>query len=584
LPEKPVKGLDDFLASPLLVGEDHTDVSPKIFLIENLGRLKKEGYTTLFLEHLFYENQGELDAYFKSPPGTPLPQATAACASEQDGRIRCAEGSEAMVAHYNFSALIMAAKELGIRIVGIDSYYEYAKHTRGPKEHEIGVRRQQSMNYMAYHIIQSEMHGKPKEKWMGLVGETHLKHQVTGVLGVGELLGARTIHVRDEMPDKEKHPSTRFHGEIRMPLVDASRTAEATERKVERVPGPSADICLYGYTHEPMPLFRAGVLVAPVVEPTAIVVPESKAVKAIPLSVPPKSTVVSGPPSTSMAHPVSRTRKSPDISLHQAEIKRMPREPDDRATLSPGKKGAPFAMPAPKEVSATISPFAEILEFGNTHLQCRRFDTDIKKHAGTGSITVDAYMKSMGLFLVQLERSTLSPGDKLNVKRDLYIHLQDVTTEFDSHPLCAAHASDGSNRALTALEAMLGQSHPAESKEHVVDMRETIREIVAKEIGTERVKYLDGLILAKAKEPHNDVTYMESLKIFLAQLSESGLSATVQREIRADLSTFFNTTLLAPTSTHVLASSTHPKERVNTCVQHILAQAEPALTVTVGHV
>jgi hypothetical protein len=95
-----------------------------------------------------------------------------------------------------FIALLWAAKAANIRIVGIDTQSEYKMF---PPKTVGGVDplRQQSMNYVAHEIIQYEMKAHPHEKWLAFMGEAHLCEVVPGVLGMGELTGARAVHIRD---------------------------------------------------------------------------------------------------------------------------------------------------------------------------------------------------------------------------------------------------------------------------------------------------------------------------------------------------------------------------------------------------
>src|SRR5258708_599155 len=51
-PPKPITQISDLLNSNFIVGEAHSHVSPKKFLIENMKNLKKSGFKTLFMEHL----------------------------------------------------------------------------------------------------------------------------------------------------------------------------------------------------------------------------------------------------------------------------------------------------------------------------------------------------------------------------------------------------------------------------------------------------------------------------------------------------------------------------------------------------
>jgi hypothetical protein len=188
--------MDDLLKESLWAGEDHEDSAAKKFLVDNMLILKEAGYTTLFMEHLFYEDQGELDKYFATPHAL-IPPRTKASLEDQDQRIRRDGISKERLQKYCFTGVLAAAKAAGIRVVGIDERFEYRPSCQGTREEGVMRSRQESMNFLAHQIITREISLGRTTKWIGFVGETHLKQILPGVLGVGELLGARVVHLRD---------------------------------------------------------------------------------------------------------------------------------------------------------------------------------------------------------------------------------------------------------------------------------------------------------------------------------------------------------------------------------------------------
>src|SRR5262249_54560501 len=62
-PISPSNNLDQLLETDFILGECHSQPSPKNFLIKILPYLKKAGFTTIFIEHLYYDDQPYLDDY-----------------------------------------------------------------------------------------------------------------------------------------------------------------------------------------------------------------------------------------------------------------------------------------------------------------------------------------------------------------------------------------------------------------------------------------------------------------------------------------------------------------------------------------
>lgn len=196
-----VSCLDDLLTGNFIVGESHDCLSSKQFLIENMHNLKMAGFTTLFLEHLYYEDQKALNEYCGRTTSitSPMPESTFECLNTLD-QTHMAKHRLGPQLPFSFKDVVLAAKMAGIRVVGIDTEYEYKTYSavKGAlSESGLNTRRQESMNYVATKIIEKEMEAKPTEKWVALMGESHIKMQ-SDVLGVSELTGARTVHVQDE--------------------------------------------------------------------------------------------------------------------------------------------------------------------------------------------------------------------------------------------------------------------------------------------------------------------------------------------------------------------------------------------------
>jgi len=209
---RPLQHFDDLLQDNFIVGEVHSSISSKKFLITNMKRLKDEGFTTLFMEHLLYDvHQKQLNDYFLSDAKDGKLEEQLLCyLQEQDSAFgtlnSCGpryEETRYQWDNNNFTMLVKAAKEAGIRVVALDCKYEYNEQ----KKHQdyygdmTDNYRPESMNFTAFQIITKEMENK-NEKWFALMGNAHAK-MYNNVIGVAELTGARSVYVSDNREDKK---------------------------------------------------------------------------------------------------------------------------------------------------------------------------------------------------------------------------------------------------------------------------------------------------------------------------------------------------------------------------------------------
>lgn len=219
-----VSSLTDLLQSNFIVGEAHGNRSPKNFLITNMAKLKEAGFTTLFLEHLYYDDQQEMDDYLsKTDAVVPDDGLVLNHLGELDNGFRIAASKNLRHANpcdcqecrylaegNNFTALVNAAKQCGIRVVGLDTEYTYSEQLSDshmdymygvPTGETIDNYRIKSMNYTAYKIIEREMKGR-EGKWVSLMGNRHTKCDES-VPGVAEMTGAKTVLVNEEKDRSE---------------------------------------------------------------------------------------------------------------------------------------------------------------------------------------------------------------------------------------------------------------------------------------------------------------------------------------------------------------------------------------------
>ncbi|PWY57674.1 hypothetical protein DGG96_00845 [Legionella qingyii] len=209
----PFGTLPDLLKTNFIVGEDHTDNAPKNFLIQNMHKLKEAGYTTLFLEHLYYDDQQELDDY------DPDSSWNAKKQQKMETRISrldicfkhcnahdlyCLCNKCSYSTKNSYLELVKAAKHCGIRVVGIDTEYTYSEqysrvhmeYVGAPTARTKDTFRLKSMNYTASEIIENETKEHPG-KWFALIGVNHCSSS-EGVIAVPQLTGAATVIVRSK--------------------------------------------------------------------------------------------------------------------------------------------------------------------------------------------------------------------------------------------------------------------------------------------------------------------------------------------------------------------------------------------------
>lgn len=210
-PMASINTLDELVSSNIIIGEfSHSCMSSKNFLISNMNYLKAQGFTTLFMEHLYYDDQAELDHFCKSPTHAKIPAKLKSRLKELDAghgmRLFCGPVMKKNIETWsknNFTALVKAAKQAGIRVVAIDTAYLYEQQDNH-KDHygeNLDGFRYKSMNFSAYQIIKREMH-QTSDKWLALIGSAHLK-TYHNVPGLADLLQARAVLIDDAVVTDE---------------------------------------------------------------------------------------------------------------------------------------------------------------------------------------------------------------------------------------------------------------------------------------------------------------------------------------------------------------------------------------------
>lgn len=170
----------------VVIGESHSSVASKRFLIDNMRQLAKQKVRTLYLEHLLTDlHQADLDLFAKS--GKMPEKLKAYLEYLDDGHRTDSTGN------YTFLNLVKAANENRIRIRAIDCMTSYRL---AGLPNPSGSLRIKMMNYFAHTVIRADEAALGDGKWIALVGNAHA-NTFKGVPGLAELEGGIGLRVED---------------------------------------------------------------------------------------------------------------------------------------------------------------------------------------------------------------------------------------------------------------------------------------------------------------------------------------------------------------------------------------------------
>ncbi|MGA3679384.1 membrane-targeted effector domain-containing toxin [Pseudomonas graminis] len=190
LPENtPLKGVLKLLykRSPgLVIGESHSGVGSKQFLIEQMPLLTKLKVKTLYMEHVMTDfHQADLDAFSRT--GKMSPRLEDYIKTLDKGHRTDPTGK------YSFMAVFKAARENRVRIRAIDCMASYRVDGMENAEETL---RQKVMNYYAKSVIDADQATQSGGNWVALVGNSHA-NTYEGVPGVAELEGVFGLRIED---------------------------------------------------------------------------------------------------------------------------------------------------------------------------------------------------------------------------------------------------------------------------------------------------------------------------------------------------------------------------------------------------
>ncbi|WP_419711861.1 dermonecrotic toxin domain-containing protein [Pseudomonas sp. NFX224] len=169
----------------IVIGESHSSIGSKQFLIENMAILRKQNVNTLYMEHLLTDfHQVDLDVFNR---GGPLSEDLEHYLTNLDQGYGIDPSSR-----FTFLNVVKTAQKNHIRVQAIDcagSYRVDGMHQVAP------YHRQTMMNYFARTVIRGDQAVRGSHRWVALVGNTHA-NTFNGVAGISELEGAVGLRVK----------------------------------------------------------------------------------------------------------------------------------------------------------------------------------------------------------------------------------------------------------------------------------------------------------------------------------------------------------------------------------------------------
>ncbi|WP_341959678.1 membrane-targeted effector domain-containing toxin [Pseudomonas sp. RC10] len=226
-------------AQGLVIGESHSSVGSKQFLIDNMGQFAKQNVRTLYLEHVMTDlHQADLDLFVQTGK---MPKNLESYLNELDwGHLTDQSG------RYTFLNLVKTAQRHRIRIRAIDCMASY--RTAGVPDPADNMRLKM-MNYFADTVIRADQAALRGGKWIALVGNAHV-NTMKGATGLSELEGVIGLRIEDvsvsettgygidpgaEVTDVMGQPAGTVKSDIRL------RMAVPGRRAVSLTPPPSLE-------------------------------------------------------------------------------------------------------------------------------------------------------------------------------------------------------------------------------------------------------------------------------------------------------------------------------------------------------
>ncbi|WP_176470441.1 membrane-targeted effector domain-containing toxin [Pseudomonas sp. Irchel 3F5] len=169
----------------VVIGESHQAIASKRWLMENFKPLYAKGVRTLYLEHLMNDlHQADLDVFTRT--GRMSDNLRRYLELLDTGHRTDPTGV------YSFLELVRKARAQGIEVRALDCA---ASYRLDGLEEPGGILRQEVMNYHAEGVIRSGRAARPNDKWIALVGDSHVNFykRVPGLADLQNVPGLRIV-------------------------------------------------------------------------------------------------------------------------------------------------------------------------------------------------------------------------------------------------------------------------------------------------------------------------------------------------------------------------------------------------------
>lgn len=174
--------------SGVVIGESHSALASKRFILDNMEHLARQNVRTLYMEHLLTDlHQADLDRFAETGL---MSKRLLHDLKRMDKTFRTDPTGV-----YSFERLVVQAKRHGIEIRAIDCAASYfIRHL----PNQSSTTRQQVFSYFASRTIRKHQEVMGAHKWIALAGETHVNTFKNSVPGIAELeqgIGVRVMDV-----------------------------------------------------------------------------------------------------------------------------------------------------------------------------------------------------------------------------------------------------------------------------------------------------------------------------------------------------------------------------------------------------
>ena len=225
---------ENLLEANFFIGENHRDINPKKFLIQNMQLLADSGYSVIFMEHLWEGLQDDLTGYLdRGGRETPeqlkmglnrvtegyLSDTAAFLEAFEENFLEAIEENKAYKdasETFNYNAIVREAARVGIKVIPLEISEENYKSF--PRQAD----RMIYLNSNAVDVVTREVKANPDLKYVGFVGSGHLL-QKHGIPGICEALGVQDVVIADtKIPDTALG---KLHGTLPRVIYDGENAA-----------------------------------------------------------------------------------------------------------------------------------------------------------------------------------------------------------------------------------------------------------------------------------------------------------------------------------------------------------------------